>query len=447
MVKLTYNGKLTRHTAALITVLVIAARLATAGGFVRTAAVKVRMSDKPTTFERTPEHESAGTTYRWNMAQTDLPLLGLAQEHLNIGFEQSLTYPTAQFEFLIFKALTFDEADGRYLLPAIASDSRAQTFIEFAPGKVSHSYVSKDGIELLDKGSLKVVKTSDGTKYFFVRYPDDEFRCATIKHPSGGALNMVYTANGLALHGVVDSFGRRLIFNYGRQRIESVTQNWLANSEPLTKTWPVGEEKPADVAIKYAHAVALPTGKFLPQNAVVQEYTDEMAASDQFLARIFGGPNAVVGGNGFEPTGLAAPYPFYRGDIRGDDGKIRLGHLSHALHIYGSPTGTATSPLYVPGGFTSHSPEPSSTDAAVLFYYPKLGNLTDVTLAVFHVTDFQIMPEGDRVRIGSLGGPGGSSPLYKHSHIDFYRGNVSALPEALARAGLRIDPATVFGSR
>jgi hypothetical protein len=48
----------------------------------------------------------------------------------------------------------------------------------------------------------------------------------------------------------------------------------------------------------------------------------------------------------------------------------------------------------------------------VLFYYPKLGNLTDVTLAVFHVADFQIVNDGERfVRIGNLGGPGGSSPL------------------------------------
>jgi len=100
--------------------------------------------------------------------------------------------------------------------------------------------------------------------------------------------------------------------------------------------------------------------------------------------------------------------------------------------------------LYVPAGFSSHSSEPTPTDAAVTFYYPKLGNLTDVTLAVFHVSDFQITSEGDRVRIGNLGGPGGSSPLYRHSHIEFYKGNVG-LPAAAARAALRINPAIVFG--
>ena len=113
------------------------------------------------------------------------------------------------------------------------------------------------------------------------------------------------------------------------------------------------------------------------------------------------------------------------------------------MHLYGSPDGRGDSALYVPAGFTSHSSEPSPTDAAVLFYYPQLGNLTDVTLAVFHVADFQITAEGDRIKIGSIGGPGGSSPLYKHSHIEFYRGN-TGLPAAAARAAFRIDPATVF---
>ena len=113
------------------------------------------------------------------------------------------------------------------------------------------------------------------------------------------------------------------------------------------------------------------------------------------------------------------------------------------MHLYGSRDGTGDSPLYVPSGFITHSPQPSPTDAAVTFYYPKLGNLNEVTLAIFHVNDFQISEEGVRVRIGNLGGPGGSSQLYKHSHIEFYRGNTS-LPSPSARARLRIDPARVF---
>ena len=431
---------------SLIALLFIAI-LATISGLPRIAAAEERTSpDSSTGDTKSSEVEPVAPTYKWNVSAKELPLLGLNEANVAIGFEQSLGFSTAQFDFLIFKALTFDEEHGTYLLPTPAKHNRGQSFIEFVPGAAVNLYVSAEGVELQDRGTSKVLKTTDGTKYLFVRYPDNEFRCAMIRDTNGRTLSLLYTANGLLLHGLVDSTGRTVTFNYGRQGIESVTQTWMADSRGFTKTWTVGEEKPGDVS-KFAHAVLTKAGKFMPSNAVVHAYTDSMEKSDRILARMFGGATAVAGGNGFEPAGLAAPYPLYRGDIVGDDGKVRRGHLSYAMHIYGSPDGTGDSTLYVPAGFTTHSSEPSPTDAAVLFYYPRLGNLTDVTLAVFHVADFQIMPEGDRVRIGNLGGRGGATALYKHSHIEFYQGNVSSLPAASARAALRIDPATVFTAR
>jgi len=172
-------------------------------------------------------------------------------------------------------------------------------------------------------------------------------------------------------------------------------------------------------------------------------YTPAMAASDSMLASIFGGPGAVAAAHSFEPAGLGSQYPLYRGDLIGDDGRVRRGHLSYAMHLYGNASGTGNTPIYVPAGFTSHSNVPTPTDAAITFYYPRLGNLTDVTLAVFHIADFQLSNEGDRVRIGNIGGRGGSIAYYKHSHIEIYRGNVG-LPSAAARPRLRIDPASVF---
>lgn len=404
----------------------------------RPAAAKHLVSGDSLSAEiESTESKSVATTFKWNVAEKNAPLLGLSQDRLQPGFDQALSYHATQFDFAIFKPLTFDEERGAFLLPAIAQNHVA--FIELTPATPPNSY-SSSGIELLDRDSMKIVKTADGTKYLFVRYPDDEFRCASIKEPTGVTLNLLYTANGLALHGVVDSTGRSVTFNYGKQGIESLTQTWMSNLEGFTKTWSITDATPDDGA-RYAHAVR--AGKFLPSNALIHDYTAEMEQNDKLLAQIFGGPNAVVGANGFEPAGLAASYPLYRGDVMGDDGKVRRGHLSYAMHIYGSADGRGDSPLYVPAGFTSHSSEPSPTDAAVIFYYPRLGNLTDVTLAVFHVADFQLTPEGERVRIGNLGGLGGSSALYKHSHIEFYKGNVG-LPAAAARAALRIDPTTVF---
>jgi hypothetical protein len=183
--------------------------------------------------------------------------------------------------------------------------------------------------------------------------------------------------------------------------------------------------------------------KKIPTNAVRVNYTAEMAESDRLLAEIFGESGAVAAANGFEPRGLASNYPIYRGDLRGVDGLTRRGHLSYAMHLYGSLDGTATSSVYLPRGFVSHSKTPTPSDAAITFYYPRLGNLRNVTVAVFHIANFSISEESGRVRIGEIGGRGGSYQFYKHSHIEFYRGNVG-LPPAKARSALRIDPVTVF---
>jgi len=392
--------------------------------------------------------ESAGTSFKWNVGDRALPLLGLPNTSIKPGLDQSLTYPLGQFSFPIFQALDYDDERGRYLLPSLSTESKGVHFIEFAPGEKKNTFISSDGanLKLIDNDSIKAVQTSDGTRYIFVRYPDGEFRCSSIKDSNGASISLLYTANGLMLHGLVDSSGRTVTFNYADEGIKSVTQTWMANSEGLTKTWMVGDQPEylVNSGVKFSHSVSA-FAKSLPANAVVRQYSTAMAASDKLLAHIFGGPNAVAGANGFEPAGLAVAYPFYRGNIIGDDGIERRGHLSYAMHLYGNADGTSASPLYVPAGFTQHSGPPSPTDAAMTFYYPRLGNLTDVTLAVFHVADFEMTAEGDRIRIGSIGGPGGSSASYRHSHIEFYRGN-TGLPPIAARPRLRVDPTTVFGA-
>ena len=395
-------------------------------------------------------HDSApgeSTEYRWNVDDQRSPLLGLPDANLKPGLDRSITYPVASFNFPIFQALSYDEENGRYLLPSISRESKGVHFIALEPTASKNTYASTDGtnLRLIDNDSLKTVRAGDGTRYIFVRYPDGEFRCASIKDVNGANLSMLYAANGLMLHGVVDAGGRTLTFNYAKAGIESVTQTWMANSEGRTKTWAVGDSPIVETKlVKYSHVVGLNSLKVLPNNAMVREYTAEMGASDKMLAQLFGGSSAVAGANGFEPAGLAGEYPLYRGDIVGDDGRVHRGHLSYAMHLYGSADGRGDSSLYVPAGFISHSAQPSPTDGVVTFYYPRLGNLSDVTLAVFHVADFQINIEGERVRIGNIGGPGGGTPAYKHSHIEFYRGN-AGLPALSARPGLRIDPATVFG--
>ena len=397
--------------------------------------------------------DAGSPAFQWNVSDKELPLLGLTNNQLKPGIDQSLSYPLDQFRFPIFQALSYDDERARFLLPSFSPESKGIHFIEFAPAEKKNNYTSTDGtnIKLTDNDGMKLVVTPDGTRYIFVRYPDGEFKCATIRDPKGNSLNLVYAANGLTLHGVVDSSGRTITFNYASDGIKSLTQTWMADATGLTQTWMVGEQPDtaANTEVKYSHAVssfravASAFTKSIPSNAIVRQYTTTMADSDKTLAHIFGGPEAVAGANGFEPAGLASTYPLYRGDIIGDDGVERKGHLSYAMHLYGNADGTSACPLYVPAGFTQHSGAPSPIDAVMTFYYPRLGNLTDVTLAVFHIADFQFTNEGDRIRIGSIGGPGGSSASYKHSHIEFYAGNTGLLPLA-ERPRHRIDPTTVF---
>src|SRR6266496_3697985 len=151
-----------------------------------------------------------------------------------------------------------------------------------------------------------------------------------------------------------------ITFNYADDGIASITQTWMANAKAFQKTWTVGDQSAgASLPLNYSRAPGFKSFKKVPANALVRHYTAEMEASDRTLAQIFGGPNALAAGNGFEPAGLAASYPLYRGDIIGDDGKLRRGHLSYAVHLYGNSSGTGNSPLYIPAGFTLRSTEPS----------------------------------------------------------------------------------------
>jgi hypothetical protein len=172
-------------------------------------------------------------------------------------------------------------------------------------------------------------------------------------------------------------------------------------------------------------------------------YTSEMEGCDAKIASVFGDKNAVAAANEFDPDGLALVqlykfgdrYRYYRGDEKDADGSVLPGHLStSAMHLYGSKDGTRFGVngnsfvnLYVPDGFKSpekirKSPSPKS--ASVDFYYEVLGNVKDVTLLVSHIKDFKLKKENNRWHIGKIGGKGGDSVDYIHSHIDLFKGNV-----------------------
>lgn len=382
------------------------------------------------------------STYPWNLGDEAMPLVTLP-DHLKGNLDLSLTYAMGQFQFPLFQSLYFNERVGKYILMVISHGGLGAQFIDLEPVSGFNEFAARDksGLHLADKGNLKLLSTSEGTVYTFATFPDGDLHCSRINDRDGLVINLSYT-NDSSIETISDSSGRIIRFSYTNRYLTGVTQTWEGDRGKLTKTWTIDVRLSNGPALNRGDARSRDS-KHIPSNAIQPAYTQKMFESDRVLATIFGGPGGVAAANGFEPRGLGQRYPLYRGDLMGDDGIIRRGHLSYAMHLYGSEDGAGEMELYVPAGFISNSSEPTPTDAAVTFYYPRLGNLTDVTLAVFHVADFGLSYEGGRVRIGNIGGPGGSIGTYRHSHLEFYRGN-TGLPTAASRVKLRIDPATVF---
>ncbi|MEO7971547.1 MAG: hypothetical protein ABI698_09630 [bacterium] len=377
--------------------------------------------------------------YPWNLSDDGQPLISLP-DHVGAGVDLSLSYSMDQFEFPLFQSIYYNKSSGKYILMVIARQGRRAQFIDLSAAQS----VSTAGLKFLEKGDRKLLRTQEGTLYTFKSLGDGELHCSSIKDHNGVVITLDYNSDA-SLNQIEDDSGRRIGFSYTEEYLSAITQTWGPGAK-MKRTWAVADVRP----LKLRALISLASGarfvKHIPSNATKPGYTAQMAADDLTLATIFGGPGAIAAANGFEPTQLGSQYPLYRGDLIGDDGVMRRGHLSFAMHLYGNAEGTGELALYVPAGFTSHTLLPTPTDAAVMFYYPRLGRLTDVTLAVFHVADFQLSDEGDRVRIGNIGGRGGSVSTYKHSHIEFYRGDTGGLPSLAARSYLRIDPATVFAA-
>ncbi|HEY6802193.1 MAG TPA: hypothetical protein VI306_01320 [Pyrinomonadaceae bacterium] len=381
----------------------------------------------------------------WNLIDKDEPLLSVP-DNIRANQDLSLTFPFGQFALPLTQALHYNAQAHKYLLMLTSNNGRQGNFFELKQVGATRTYstLRAPRVELFDQGSIKVLQGSNGSLYNFMMTNEGELRCIQIQDRTGGSIRLSYNADGL-INGLSDSAGRTISVVYNNDQVTTVVQTWNVLAVKMVKSWNTGATHEfTNHENSFEKAPRFGLTKSVPTNAVKPNYTAQMADCDRLLARIFGGPNAIAAANSFEPAGLSGQYPIYRGDLVGADGLMHPGHLSYAMHLYGSEDGTGNSPLYVPAGFTSHTNTPTPTDAAITFYYPRLGNLTNVTLAVFHVADFEIREENGRIRIGNIGGRGGSFELYKHSHIEFYHGN-TGLPASNQRQALRINPAEVFG--
>jgi len=119
-------------------------------------------------------------------------------------------------------------------------------------------------------------------------------------------------------------------------------------------------------------------------------------------------------------------------------------HLYYFGHVYGSDNGSESGNLYVPSGFKGQPTPPTKTDGIVTLYYPQLWGMKNITLAVFHVGNFAVKPAGDRVQIGTIGGPGGNTSGYVHSHVEVWNGRTGYLPPGDKRDAARMSFSKVF---
>jgi hypothetical protein len=179
----------------------------------------------------------------------------------------------------------------------------------------------------------------------------------------------------------------------------------------------------------------------------VTYYTPEMESCDAKIASVLGDDNAIAAANGFEPAGIALlrAFPFYRGDTRNTWANgttvIGQGHLSrYIMHLYGSKDNTrmgvdgkTPTDILIPDGFeikaNTLKQQPTPTQAVVIFYYKKLGNVQDATLLLMHVKDFRPVKRGNRWHIGQIGGQVGEVSVntvspYLHSHFVLLKGDV-----------------------
>lgn len=400
-------------------------------------------SAAPAEVDKPVESKAASAMYVWNLHDDALPLINLPR-HLDGNIDLSLTYSLGQFQMPLFQSLSFNPNTDNYILMVMIGSTTQAEFVVLDRVGASDQFQARGGFNLylIDKGDSKLLSASDGVTYTFARFANGELHCSRIEDEKGAVISLAYTQTA-DIQKITDDAGRKINFNYTHQYLSSVTQVWGTGKSRIRQTWAIAERPGVG---RNAEAVPLhrrEIAKLVPTNAVKPGYTDEMAASDTLLAGIFGGQGAIVAANSYEPRRLAPQYPLYRGDQVADDGSVLRGHLSYAMHLYGSDDGICDMQVYVPAGFTSHSDTPTPTDAAISFYYPRLGQLSDVTLVVFHIADFELKDEGERVRIGRIGGRGGSNNAYKHAHLEFYKGD-TGLPNAAARVGLRIDPSSVF---
>jgi len=87
----------------------------------------------------------------------------------------------SQFDFPIFKSLKFDKEHDKYFMPAVLRRDRKLILIDFTRPGETNTYLSREGLVLIDQGNLKINRAGNGARFLFLQYPDGILRVRRLK--------------------------------------------------------------------------------------------------------------------------------------------------------------------------------------------------------------------------------------------------------------------------
>ncbi|MGI8838871.1 MAG: S8 family serine peptidase [Pyrinomonadaceae bacterium] len=141
--------------------------------------------------------------------------------------------PGFQFGLPRLQSQYYDYDDGTYAYPLITSSGGR---VQMKQTGTSGVYESSDSTytQLSFSGSIPIVKTTDGTQYWFETQVGSEWRCTRIQDRNGNYISATYnTSNGHILT-ITDTLARVLNFNYdGNGNLSTITQTWNG----VSRTW------------------------------------------------------------------------------------------------------------------------------------------------------------------------------------------------------------------
>ena len=173
----------------------------------------------------------------WNLRDPQEPLLKLP-DNFPPSLDLSFTFPFDRFGIPLLHSLKYNASSRRYLLMLVSEDGKRGDFFQLQQVGSSRVY-STDGemhIELLDQGSVKVLRDFDGNQYNFIATPEGELRCAQIRGTNGTFIRLGYNRDGL-IETFEDNSERSIKIDYADAQLASLTQTWKAATVKKVRRW------------------------------------------------------------------------------------------------------------------------------------------------------------------------------------------------------------------